>query len=707
VSAGRADELERRAEELRGAIRRHEHLYYTLSKPEISDQEFDRLERELREIEAAHPELITPDSPTQRVGESPLSQFPQVAHREPMLSLENTYSEDEVREFEARIRRQVGDGPIAYVAEPKIDGLSLSVTYEKGVLVRAVTRGDGRMGDDVTSNARTIRSLPLTLHRTPEVPIPEELEVRGEVYLPRSTFKRLNAKRERSNEERRERGEKELELFVNPRNTASGAMKQLDPKLVAERGLELFLYSIARMTGGEPRTHTAALGLMRGLGLRVNPEIRTCSSLEEALAQCEAIRARRDQLDYDIDGVVLKVDSLLLRQELGATTKFPRWAMAYKFPAEKAETELLAIEIQVGRTGKFTPVAHLKPVFVGGTTVSRATLHNADEIARKDVRVGDTVVIERGGEVIPKVVEVVLEKRPEASTPYVMPRSCPVCGAEAVTAEDVVDIRCPNSSCPAQLEESLKHFAGRQAMDIAGLGDSVAERLVGGGLVRTFADLYALDVPKLLDVLRVKAEKPAAGGKKAEKPKSDLSARNLMAAIGKSREAGLRRLLFGLGIRLVGERSAEILARRYASMDDLRAAPSEEVAALPEIGPVAAQSLRAWFDTPGNQALLERLKAAGVSMQSGAATTDQPRTLEGLQFVLTGTLPTLDRNEAKRRIEDRGGRVNSSVSSKTDYIVAGEDAGSKLDKGRTLGVKILDEAALLAMLSEDSPPAKP
>ena len=684
-----------RSEELRSLINYHNRLYYEQDKPEIPDAVYDEFLNELRAIEAQYPELITPDSPTQRVGGAPLSSFPSVTHNEPMLSLENTYSEEEVREFEVRIRRQLGDTPLSYVAEPKIDGLSLSVTYENGVLSRAVTRGDGKVGDDVTKNARTIRSLPLTLTAGRSgLATPEFLEVRGEVYLPRSVFSRLNDERTRNGEE----------PFVNPRNTASGAMKQLDPRQVAERGLELFLYSIARVSGTEPKTHTAALALLRELGLRTNPEIRACATIDEALARCAELKTLRDSLDYDIDGVVLKVDSLSLQRELGATSKFPRWAMAYKFPAERKQTRVQDIRIQVGRTGKFTPVADLQPVFVGGTTVSRATLHNADEIARKDVRVRDMVIIERGGEVIPKVVEVVLSERPADSVPYVMPKTCPVCGSEAIAVEDAVDLRCPNSICPAQLEESLKHFASRRAMDIAGLGDSVAEKLVGSGAVRTFADLYSLDVPALA-ILRQKAETPPTG-KKASKP-SDLSARNLLAGIAKSRDAGLQRLLFGLGIRLIGERSAELLARRFGSLDALRAASVEEIAAVPEIGPVAAASLCRWFDSPQNQQLIEGLKAAGVVMASTSPVSEEPRTLEGLQFVLTGVLAAMDRNEAKRLIESRGGRVTSTVSSKTDYIVAGDDAGSKLEKGKALGIRILDEAGLMALLSENHPPSSP
>lgn len=675
-----------RASELREAIRKHERLYYVLATPEISDQEFDALERELREIEAAHPELVTPDSPTQRVGESPLSEFPSVTHQEPMLSLENTYSEEEVRDFEVRIRRQLGETTLSYVAEPKIDGLSLSVTYENGVLARAVTRGDGKTGDDVTANARTIRSLPLTLAAArPGVVIPDLLEARGEVYLPRSVFNRLNEARERQNDERRLNGEKPLELFVNPRNTASGAMKQLDPRQVAERGLELFLYSIARISQGEPRSHSEALARMRDLGLRTNPEIRTCASIDEALDQCAALREKRHRLDYDIDGVVIKVDSLSLQRELGSTSKFPRWAIAYKFPAERAATRLLAIDVQVGRTGKLTPVAHLAPVFVGGTTVSRATLHNAEEIARKDIRVGDQVVIERGGEVIPKVVEVVLSERPPDARAFAMPETCPVCGAHVSAMVDEVDLRCPNASCKAQIEERVKHFARRQAMDIEGLGDKLVATLVETGAVKNIADLYSLDEAALARLERM----------------GEKSAGNLVASIRKSRAAGLQRLLFGLGIRFVGERAAELLSRRFGSMEALAAASAEEIDAVPEIGDAVVASLREWFDAPQNQELIDRLKAAGVSLTAIQSASDQPRTLEGLQFVLTGVLPTMDRNQAKRLIEGRGGRVTSSVSSKTDYIVTGDDAGSKLEKARALGVKILDEAGLLSLLGEN------
>ena len=672
----RGSEPGTRAEELRRQIRRHEHLYYVLSRPEISDLEYDALERELREIEAAHPELITKDSPTQRVGGTPLSEFATVVHAMPMLSLDNTYSEDEVREFEARIRRQLGDTPLSYVAEPKIDGLSLSLTYEKGVFIRAVTRGDGKTGDDVTENARTIRSLPLSLRPAKnDAAPPDLLEVRGEGYLPRSVFTRLNEDRARNGEE----------PFVNPRNAASGAMKLLDPRLVADRGLELFLYSVARASGSEPRSQSEALSLMRSLGLRTNLEIRACADLDTALAHCASLRMKRDSLDYEIDGVVIKVDSLSLQRELGSTSKFPRWAIAYKFPAERETTRLLAIDVQVGRTGKLTPVAHLEPVFVAGTTVSRATLHNAEEIARKDIRVGDLVMVERGGEVIPKVVEVVLDHRPANALPFTMPDKCPECGSHVVRSEGEVDTRCPNASCQAQVEERIKHYARRQAMDIEGLGDKLVAMLVSEGIVHTMADLYSLDADRLASLERM----------------GDKSAANLVESIRKSREAGLQRLLFGLGIRFVGERAAELLARRFPSMDALAAATAEEIDAIPEIGDAVVASVREWFDAPPNQELVARLQTAGVRTTTLAAASDKPRTLEGVQFVLTGVLASMDRNEAKRVIEALGGRVTSSVSSKTDYIVAGDDAGSKLEKGRALGIKIVDEAALIALLGEN------
>jgi len=654
---------------LREEIRRHERLYYVLNAPEISDGEYDRLERELKGLEAQHPELVTPDSPTQRVGERPSEEFPSVAHRVPMLSLDNTYSEDELREFEERIFRAVGRREMVYVAELKIDGLSLALHYEGGRLLRGVTRGDGVRGDDVTPNVRAIRAVPLAL-LGPRVP--DELEVRGEVYFPRTRFDALN----------REREAREEEPFANPRNAAAGTMKTLDPRVVAERGLDIFLYSVAHVKGATLATQWQTLEQLRAWGLKTNPASRLCPGLDSVLRFCDEWREKRDTLEYDIDGVVVKVDGFALQRELGFTSKFPRWAIAYKYPARQAATLVRSIEVQVGRTGKLTPVALLDPVFLAGSTVSRATLHNEEEVARKDVRAGDTVLIEKGGDVIPKVVEVVLAKRPEAAAPWTPPATCPVCGTEAVKPEGAVDRRCPNSSCPAQIEEGLKHFARREAMDIEGLGDVLVHQLVEKGLVGDFADLYGLDLEALLGLERM-----------AEK-----SGRNLLAAIEASKRRELRRLLFGLGIRFVGERAAMLLARHFRSLEALGKAPVEEIDAIYEIGPTVASSVHEWFARDANRRLVERLREAGVRTEEADA---GPGSLafQGMQFVLTGSLSGMTRDEAKAAVEALGGRVTSSVSRKTRYVVVGEDAGSKLDKARELGVECLDEAAFRELLA--------
>jgi DNA ligase (NAD+) len=664
-------QAERRLEALREEIRRHEHLYYVLDRPEISDREFDRLDRELRDLEAAFPDLVTPDSPTQRVGGKPSEEFPSFAHRVPMLSLDNTYSESELREFEERIFRVVGRREIAYVAELKIDGLSMALHYETGRLVRAVTRGDGIRGDDVTPNARAIRAIPLRLRGSGA---PPELEVRGEVYLPRGRFEAIN----------REREEAEEEPFANPRNAAAGTMKSLDARVVAGRGLDVFLYSVAHVRGATLRSQWGALEALRGWGLRTNPTSRLCRGLDEALAFIDEWREKRDSLEYETDGVVVKVDDFALQEELGATSKFPRWAIAYKYPAAQAATVVRAIEVQVGRTGKLTPVAHLEPVALAGATVSRATLHNEEEVARKDVRVGDRVLIERGGEVIPKVVGVLVEERPPAARPWVPPERCPACGTPAIRAEGEVDRRCPNASCPAQIEERLKHFSRREAMDIEGLGDALVHQLVEGGLVHDFADLYRLKLDDVVPLERM-----------AEK-----SARNLLAELDESRSRELRRLLFGLGIRFVGERAAMLLARRFRSLRALAAATVEEIDDIYEIGPVVARSVHAWFRDPANERLVKRLAEAGLRVDEGEAA---PASLafESMQFVLTGTLESMTREEAKSAIESRGGRVTSTVSKKTSVVVVGRDAGSKLEKARALGVHTVDEPGFREMLSGD------
>ncbi|MGE5124827.1 MAG: NAD-dependent DNA ligase LigA [Betaproteobacteria bacterium] len=673
-------QAEKRIATLRAEIRRHERLYYALNAPEISDQEYDALERELRELEAAHPELVTPDSPTQRVGEQPSQEFPTFVHRAPMLSLDNTYSEQELREFEERIFRAAGRREPAYTAELKIDGLSMALHYQAGRLLRAVTRGDGVRGDEVTANARAIRAIPLLLQGEG---VPEELEVRGEVYLPRSRFLAIN----------REREEAEEEPFANPRNAAAGTMKSLDPRVVARRGLDAFLYSIAHLKGGSaPRSQWQALEALRGWGLRTNPASRRCRGLDEVLAYLAEWRDARGSLEYEIDGVVVKVDDFALQQELGFTSKFPRWAIAYKYPALQATTLVEAIEVQVGRTGKLTPVAHLAPVALAGATVSRATLHNEEEIARKDVRVGDTVVIERGGEVIPKVVRVEADRRPASARPWTPPSRCPACGEPVVRAEGEVDRRCPNSSCPAQLEERLKHFARREAMDIEGLGDVVVHELLQRGLVRDFADLYGLRFEALAPIFAPKAKKGES-----------LGARKLVEAIAASRSRELRRLLFGLGIRFVGERAAQLLARRFRSLEALAAASVEEIDAIYEIGPAVAESVHGWFRDPANARLVARLEAAGLRTRD-AQSEAGPLVFEGKQFVLTGALESMTRDEAKAAIEARGGRVTSTVSKKTSYVVVGAEAGSKLEKARALGVETLDEAGFRALLAAPAEP---
>ncbi len=660
---------ETRIARLREAIRRHEHLYYVLAKPEISDAQYDALERELRELEAEFPDLVTPTSPTQRVGEKPSSEFPTVVHRTPMLSLDNTYSEQELREFEERVFRAVGKRELAYTAELKIDGLSMALHYKSGLLVRAVTRGDGVRGDDVTANARAIRAIPLELRGDD---VPQELEARGEVYLPRSRFLAINAERE----------EAEEEPFANPRNAAAGTMKSLDARVVEKRGLEIFLYSAAHVRGAVLASQWQALERLRGWGLRTNPASRRCQGMDEVLGVIEEWRDKRGALEYEIDGVVVKLDDLALQQELGATSKFPRWAIAYKYPALQAATRVEAIEVYVGRTGRLTPVAHLEPVFLAGTTVSRATLHNEEEVARKDVRVGDRVLIERGGEVIPKVVSVVAAERPEGASPWTPPETCPVCGTAVVRPEGEVDRRCPNVSCPAQVEERFRHYARREAMDIEGLGNVVVHELLERGLVKDFADLYALRFEDLAPLFAPKAKKGES-----------LGARNLLEAIEASKSRELRRLVFGLGIRFVGERAAMLLARHFGSLQAIGEAAVEAIDDIYEIGPAVAGSVHAWFRDPANAALVRRLEAAGVRVEEEGREPGS-LTLQGQQFVLTGTLESMTRDEAKAAIEAAGGRVTGSVSKKTTAVVAGRDAGSKLERARELDVPVIDEVEL-------------
>ena len=672
------EQAEKRIAELRNEIRRHDHLYYVQGKAEIPDQEYDRIYRELVDLESEFPELVTPDSPTQRVGGAPSEQFPTFVHRVPMLSLDNTYSEEELREFEGRIFRQVGERAIDYVAELKIDGLSMALHYEKGRLVRGVTRGDGVRGDEVTPNVRAIRTVPLRLHGAD---VPDELEVRGEVYFPRSRFEAMNRERERAGEE----------TFANPRNAAAGSMKTLDTQVVKKRGLDIFLYSVAHVKGARLTGQWQTLEQLRQWGLRTNDTSRACHGLDEVLAFIADWRDKRDSLEYDIDGVVVKVDSFALQQELGFTSKFPRWAIAFKYPARQASTVVLDIEVNVGRTGKLTPVAVLEPTPLAGTTVARASLFNEEEVARKDVRKGDTVLIEKGGDVIPKVVSVVEAKRPPGTEPWKPPTQCPVCGTTVVKAEGEVDRRCPNSSCPAQVEQSIGHFASRTAMDIEGLGEVIVHELLARGLVKDVADLYRLRFEDLKPVFAPKAKK-----------EESLGATALLAGIEKSRQRELRRLLFALGIRHVGDRAAALLARHFGNLDRLAEASVEQIDDIYEIGPTVAQSVHDWFHTPSNQQLLARLKEAGVWPQEEAH-AERSDTFAGKQFVLTGTLETMTRDEAKAAIEARGGRVTSSVSKKTTYVVAGRDPGSKLDKAKELGVGHVDEEGFRGLLEKGIP----
>jgi len=665
-----------RIAELRRVTRDHEERYYVLADPQISDAEFDRLMSELRELERAHPELVTPDSPTQRVGGRPADGFATIEHPTPMLSLDNAYSDDEMSAFDDRVRRALGRTEdaaprIAYVAELKIDGLSIALSYEDGLLVRGVTRGDGTRGEDVTGNVRTIRAIPLRLKHA----APGRIDVRGEVYLPRAAFDRVNRAREDADEP----------VFANPRNAAAGTMRNLDPSLVAKRGLSAFVYQfVEEEEGGAQGSHVSALQRMRHLGLPVEPHWQRCVGIGEVIAYCRDWDERRHALDFDTDGVVVKIDDLALRARLGATSKFPRWAIACKFPAQQATTRLLAIEVNVGRTGAVTPYAVLDPIRLSGSTISMATLHNEQEISRRDIRPGDMVVIEKGGEVIPKVVGPILGERPPDTAPWDMPSTCPACGSALDKPADEVVWRCLNGACPARLRRGLLHFASRRAMNIEGLGDALVDQLVERRLVTDVADLYALD----------------EGAVEALDRMGQKSARKLIEQISRSKKAEFWRVLFGLGIRHVGERVAQALSAAFGSIDGLLAATEERMQSVRDIGPVAAASVRRYLDEPHNLALIERLRTAGVRLVADAAAPAGSQTLQGLTFVLTGTLAAMTRDEAGRAIVERGGRVGTSVSKKTRYVVAGTDPGSTLAKAQALGVAILDEGAFARLIME-------
>jgi len=675
-----------RIHDLRQLIRRHEELYYIQSAPEISDQEFDDLLHELEGLEAAYPGLVTPDSPTQRVGGRIAEGFATVEHKMPMLSLDNAYNEDELRAFDERVRKGggLGDQRVEYVAEMKIDGLSIALTYEDGRLVRGATRGDGSRGEDVTINVRTIRAIPLTLRDGPR----GRIEVRGEVYLPRVAFERINREREQAGEE----------LYANPRNSAAGTMRNLEPGLVARRGLGAFTYQIVSDEVLQP-SHSETLTAMKQWGLPVEPHWQKCDGVDALVAFCHEWADKRRTLSFDTDGVVIKVDELALRARLGATAKFPRWATAFKFPAQQANTKLLRIAVNVGRTGAVTPYALLDPVFLAGSTISMATLHNAEDVARKDLRDGDTVIIEKGGDVIPKVVAPVLSLRPPDAKPWVMPTVCPVCDSALHRDEEEVVWRCENTSCPARLRRSLEHFASRSAMNIEGLGESLVDQLLAQGLVHDFADLYHLSADTLQDIV-VTPRDPKS--ERAVPRKLGKVGRNVAGQIERSKSNDLWRLVYALGIRHVGEKAAATLARYHRTMDRLMEASEEELQTAPEIGPVVAASVRAFAEEPRNRALVNKLKGAGVNTVSQAPepTREPVGRLAGKVFVLTGTLASMTREEATETLERLGARVAGSVSKKTSYVIAGSDAGTKLEKAQKLGIETLDEEGFRALIME-------
>ncbi len=657
-------DVKTQAEQLREALNEHNYHYYVLDAPTISDFEYDKMLRELEDLEAAHPELVTPDSPTQRVGGKALDSFQQVTHRVPLQSLQDVFSPDELLDFDRRVR-EGADSP-EYLLEPKVDGLSVALEYADGVFVRGATRGDGQVGEDVTENLRTIRSIPMKLEHAPAT-----LIVRGEVYMPRKTFEKLNGEREL-------RGEA---LFANPRNAAAGSMRQLDPKIAAARGLDMVVFNI-QYTDREPfATDSAALDWLRSLHFKVI-DYRLSGDMGEIQSAIFELGDQREKYPFDIDGAVVKVNSLTQREGLGETAKFPRWAAAYKYPPEQKESVVEDIVVQVGRTGVLTPKAVVVPVRLAGTTVTNATLHNQDFITEKDIRIGDRVIVQKAGEIIPEIVSVVKEKRPEGTVPYLLPKVCPVCGAPVERDEDGAHIRCTGAECPAQLLRTLTHFASRDAMDIEGLGPAVVEGLVEAGMVKTPADLYRLDRDEVAKLERM--------GKK--------SADNLLAAIEKSKGNDLSKLLFAFGIRQVGQKAGKILAARFGSLDRLAQATEEELTAINDVGGITAKYLTEWFAAPQSQHLIAALKEAGVNMESQAAPVGDR--LAGITFVLTGELSACSRKEAGDKLEAQGAKVSGSVSKKTGCVIAGEAAGSKLRKAQELGVPVLDEEQFLVLVGE-------
>ncbi len=656
-----------RAEELRNQLREASHRYYVLDAPTLSDAEYDRLFRELEQLEADHPDLITPDSPTRRVGAAPSEKFAKVTHRRQMTSLANAMNEGEFLEFDARVRRLLGDEPVRYVVEPKLDGLAVTLTYEKGKFVQGATRGDGLTGEDVTANLRTIKMVPLQLKGSP----PPRFEVRGEVFINKRDFVRMNEEREKAGEP----------TFVNPRNCAAGSLRQLDPRVTAQRPLSIFFYETGDTPGLEFKSHWEKLALLRELGLRTNPENELAESLAAVQDKYRRLLAKRHELPYEIDGSVIKVDSEDQRRRLGAVSRTPRWAIAWKFPAEEEATTVEDIFVSVGRTGALTPVAALKPVHVGGVTVSRATLHNEDELRRKDVRVGDRVFLRRAGDVIPEIVRVIPEARPKESKPWEMPKQCPACGTPVVREEGEAITRCPNPTCPAKTVSRLRHYASRLAMDIEGLGVETSTQLTETGLVKTPADLYRLTYDQLVGLERF----------------ADLSARNLLAAIEASKTRPLRHVIYALGIRMVGEATALALASRFGSLQALLDASVEDLQSVRDVGPEVARQIHEFLALPAQREMIAQLLQAGVR-PAPEQTVAAAGPFAGKTVVLTGTLTQYSREQAKAEVERRGGRVSGSVSRKTDLVVAGEDSGSKLKKAQELGVRVIDETGFREML---------
>jgi DNA ligase (NAD+) len=671
--AAKSKDPDKKIESLREKIRHHEHWYYVLDQPEIGDADFDKLMQQLKDLEAEHPDLITADSPTQRVGGKPREGFVKIAHSSPMLSLDNTYSEEELRDWERRVHELSGRKDVDYVCELKLDGMSLALIYQDGKLVRGITRGDGSIGEDVTLNVRTVRSVPLSVpkEKLKKAGISPNFEVRGELLMPLAAFKRMNEERER----------KGLSLFANPRNATAGTVRQLESRVTAERRLDYFSYMLLKNGRTYFDRHSKTLDALDAAGFKVNQSRKLVHNIDEAWTFIRQWEEKRESLPYEIDGIVIKVDRTALQDELGFTGKAPRWAIAYKYAARAGITKLEDIRVQVGRTGKLTPVAMLAPVLIGGTTVRNATLHNMDEIGRLGVKIGDWVQVERGGDVIPKVAKVIEDKdHPRGTRTFEMPEKCPVCGTKVVRTEGEVDYRCVNANCPAKLRETILHFASRGVMNIDGMGDALVNQLTERGLVKNVADLYKLTKADFLSLERM----------------GDKSAQNILDEIANSKKLPLERVIYGLGIRMVGERTAQFLSEHFGSMEALESAGIEELQSVNEVGPRIAESIVEFFGIAANRKLIERLREAGLTLTGQKK--QRGSKLAGKTFVLTGTLVHFTRDEAKQMIEDAGGKVTGSVSKKTDYVVAGADAGSKLDKAKELGVKVIDEKEMKGIL---------